>query len=102
MEILKMGEIPKQNKIICDTCETEFLYEQGDIKIERNKSIESHMTLGGVWDDYIKTLDFYVECPLCKKHFIIRSKTESIDTLTFDEIFNGGRAEFEERIKWND
>ena len=60
------------------------------------------MTMGGVWDDYIRTLDFYVECPLCKKHFIIANKTESVDTLTFDEIFDGKREAFEEQIGWND
>lgn len=102
MEILKIGEIPKQNKIICNFCKTEFLYEQEDIKIERNKRIEYHMTLGGVWDDYIKTIDSYVECPLCKNHFTIDSKIESVDTLTFDEQFAGGTAAFERRIGWND
>ena len=102
MEILKMGEIPKQNKIICNLCKTEFLYEQEDIHTEKNKRIEPHMTLGGVWDDYIKTLDSYVECPLCKHHFVIKSKIESIDRLTFNEMFDGRTAEFRRRIGWND
>ena len=102
MEILKMGEIPKQNKIICNACKTEFIYEQKDIQTEKNKRIEHHMTLGGVWDDYLRTLDSYIECPLCKKHFIIDSEIESIDTLTFDEMFMGEREAFEQQIGWND
>lgn len=102
MEILKMGEIPKQNKIICNLCKTEFLYEQEDIHMEKNKRIESHMALGEVWDDYIKTLDFYVECPLCRHYFVIKSKIESIDRLPFNEMFDGRTAEFRKRIGWND
>ena len=101
MRIIRMGEIPQQIRVTCDACETEFLCEQRDVQVERKKRIENHMTMGGVWDDYIKELVFYVECPLCKKHFIIANKTESINKLTFDEMFMGEREAFEEKIGWN-
>lgn len=47
-------EILKQNKIICNLCKTEFLYEQEDIHTEKNKRIESHMTLEEESDRMIK------------------------------------------------
>lgn len=102
MEILKMGKIPKQNKIICHLCKTEFLYEQEDIHTEKNKRIESNMFSGEIWDDYIKTLDSYIECPLCRHHFVIKSKIESIDRLPFNEMFDGKIIAFRRRIGWND
>lgn len=102
MKILKIGEVPKKNKIICDTCKTEFLYEQEDIKTERVKRIRHYMGSGPLWADYIRSLVSYVECPLCKKCFWVKDVRESIDTLTVKDVRRGRREIFEKQIKWND
>ena len=106
MRILKRGKIPEPlnpYKVTCPNCNTEFEYEDKDMKQKIEKHIESFMTLGGVWDEYIKTQYYCVHCPLCNYEYKI-SNTEVVskDILSFDDIFKAKQKEFEAKIGWND
>lgn len=59
MNILKQGDYPEENKIVCKECGCEFQYYNSEVIIETTSALEKEM-LGGY------AIRKYIKCPNCK------------------------------------